>query len=175
MVKPLPKRSPPKPQSWLWLIVVGLVLVMGFKKFSDAFFKKDGEWIMKKSYQEHVKDKRDKFSDCEVYYLVALQSGFYKCELCERGTFYLKQGEIYKIGLTCNGKDRYKSAFYRQMRVEFVTVFEGDLSSCSAREIAELGNYPLRAQNRQRPDPSPETKAKGRYKLLLPPANSGLK
>lgn len=87
----------------------------------------------------------------------------------------MRQGEIAKIGKTCDEEERYTDSWYEQKGVRYKFVFRGDLTACSKEEMRHLGNYPFLLENKARPDPTEKNKIKGWYKLLYPPMNSGLK
>lgn len=167
--KKRPQQQPPPNANWLLLGVVIFFAVMAYKYFSDGFQKQDGKWVIKEDFKEHVEKKRDFYEDCEVYYLLATQSGYYECKLCDRKTFYLNKGEIWKIGYSCNPDNRYKENYMKQMQLRYVTVFKGDVKQCLQEEQRRLGNYSSLPENLARPDPTRKNRSNGRYKLLLPP------
>lgn len=155
------------------MIVVGVFFA--YKHFEDAFTEVEGEPIMKEGYKEKIRGKIRKYEDCEVYELRAIRPGFYDCTLCESKIFYLNQGEIYKIGETCDKRARYKDSFYDKMKLEYVVVFKGNTQECKIEEVRRLGEYPTTAENLSRPQKNSNSVQTSRYRLLLPPGNSGLK
>lgn len=176
-----PKKNLNKNTLIILLIILPSVLaliVLGFKTFKDGFTQnKNGLWQIKKEYKNYVKKKIDQPDECVVYRLVALKDGYYECKNCINGTFFLRSGEIVKYGLSCSDdpKKRYKNHFWKKYSVEMQIIYRGDLAQCTKEEARFIGNYPFTPENTSRPDPTPQSYERGRYRLLFPPMNSGIK
>ena len=165
----------PTPFKFLMLLVLAVGLVFAFKHFQDGYEKVDGEWVMKPEFRDKVDDKRESFEECEVYFLMALEDGFYDCPNCTGKTFYLYSNEIAKIGMTCNGRDRYDQSFYQAKKVRYEVVFKGNAYECQREEIRLLGSYAQMPENMRRPDRTKLSLQTHRYKLLYPVFNTTLK
>lgn len=165
----------PPPFKFFLLLILGLTLVLAYKHFQDGYEKIDGKWRQKPEFRDKVDDKRDSYDECEVYYLIAMSNDLYECYNCIGKEFYLYKGEIVKIGMTCSGQDRYSQSFYQDQQVRYRAFFYGNLLECQQEEIRRLGHYAEMPENLQRPDLSPASIKKRRYKLLYPVRNTTLK
>lgn len=150
-------------------------LIFAFKHFDDAFDEVDGEPVMKPEYKEKVGKRAMKPYDCETYELRAEFPGFYPCKQCEGGVFYLNAGEVYKIGESCNKKERYSQGYYASESLEYFVVLKGNAADCKAEEARRIGAYPTTPENLARPKRTPESIKNKRYRLLYPIGNSGIK
>lgn len=159
----------------LLLLLVGLFLFAAYRYFTDGYYWNGEKWTIREDYRERVIGKMESFDDCVVYYLIARTAGYYPCRHCDRETFYLLAGETWKIGNSCNEQERYDEDWLKKMNMDMKIVYEGDLTGAAKEEVRHIANYGSMPENMSRPDPTPEAKARGRYKLLYPPANFGLK
>lgn len=169
----LPIKSPISPFKWLLILVVGLAIYMAFEKFSDFAHKKpDGTYELKEERKYQLNDKVKRMREqAETYYLLASTNGYYQCLHCPNGVFYLYQEEIWKIGTTIQGKEnRYKTKYLDRMGLRYKVIYRGTLQKAQELEVIEIGRYPLKKENLQRPD-----KPQGqfiRYKLARPPGQN---
>lgn len=164
----------PQPFKFAILLIIGLLVVFAYKHYEDGYEEIDGEWVIKPKFKDKIDDKTKSFDECEVYYLLALEDGFYECFNCEGGLFFLYKDEIVKIGFSCDGEERYLQSFYDGIRVKYKTVFVGNSNECQVEEIRHLGMYATIPENLARPLPNKQSKLNKRYRLLYPVRNTGL-
>ena len=144
-----------------------------FEKFKDFVQENpDGSYELKPERKRKLNtDIKRMREEAEQYILVAKEEGYYGCLHCPRGAFYLRKGEIVKIGITRQGEQgRYDQNYYARMKVEYIAEYRGTLQIAAERELIRLGNYPLTPENLARPD-EPEGGV-DRYKLARPIQNS---
>ena len=80
---------------------------------------------------------------CEQYALVAAIDGWYPCYNCGISkTIFLRAGEVWKYGKTCNGeKGRYQDGL-PQDNLIYAKQFTGTEEECLIEEKRKIYNYP---------------------------------
>jgi len=103
---------------------------------------------------------------CVQYALVATIDGFYPCySSLTSSTIYLKEGEIWKYGKTCNGEEgRYPNGLPFK-NLQFIVQFFGTEEQCLIVEKQKIYNYFLLPDNIER------AKKNGTQILIRPPGN----
>ena len=158
---------------WIFVLLFGLGIYMAFESFDDFVEKgPDRGYELKQERKDKLNDKvRRMREEAEVYYLLASKNGYYECLHCPNGVFFLYKDEIWKIGTTIQGKEkRYKPKYLKRMGLNYKVIYRGNLQKAQELEVIEIGNYPLKPENLQRPD-----KPLGqliRYKLARPPGQN---
>lgn len=115
---------------------------------------------------EGIKTKTYDLKICEQYALLALENGFFPCYNCE-GTakIYLKIGEVWKYGKTCNGvQGRYPSGLPNP-NLRYQMQFTGTEEQCLIIEKQKIYSYILLPENVLR------AKETGTQPLMRPPGN----
>lgn len=170
---PDPGKQPAFPFRWLLILLGCLAIYMAFESFDDFVEKKpDGSYELKQKRKDQLNDKvRRMREEAEVYYLLASKDGYYECLHCPNGVFYLYKDEIWKVGITIRGQEgRYKMKYLRRMGLRYKVIYRGNIQRAQELEVIEIGSYPLKPENLQRPD-----KQQGqliRYKLARPPGQN---
>lgn len=143
-----------------------------YETFEDFTQKKeDGTYELRQSRKDKLNsDIKRMREDAEQYILLAKSDGYYQCLHCPRGTFYLYQGEVAKVGTTIQGEDRYDSNWLKRMNLQYSVEFRGTSQQALEREKIRIGMYPLTEENLQRPDQSEG--GIDRYKLARPVLNT---
>ena len=128
-----------------------------FLEYDDYGNPRLASWRKRKLKRE----LKDLESDAEQYVLVAKISGNYPCFSCLNSTeIYLKQGEVWKYGVTTKGeRGRYQN-FVQQSNLDYLVEYRGDLLQCLAQERTKIYNYPI----------LPESQARD-FLLIRPPGN----
>lgn len=170
---PDPGKQPAFPFQWILILLGCLAIYMAFESFDDFVEKKpDGSYELKQRRKDQLNDKvRRMREEAEVYYLLASKDGYYECLHCPNGVFYLLKDEIWKVGITIQGEEgRYKLKYLRRMGLRYKAIYRGNIQRAQEMEVIEIGSYPLKPENLQRPD-----KPQGqliRYKLARPPGQN---
>lgn len=118
--------------------------------------------------EEAIARKVEKFeTQTELYMLVAELSSYYLCPACppeatKKGKYYLKEGEVYKYGITTNAKNRYSKAELLKWKLNYVLLDAGNYTDMASKEVVLNGNYPILPENLAR------TK---HYRLAIPPGS----
>ena len=158
MVKPIP--SPPRKNIpinlYLGIIVVLLLagLWMMAKRPSDkpVVYNEDGEVVLAPHRKEKLDKKLKELEEAEQYALLDIGNGWYPCFNCpDSNVIYLNKGEVWKYGFSTKGKTRYPAAFYKMMRVEYLTQLVGTIEECMQEEIRKIINYPTLPEALARP------------------------
>ncbi len=165
----------PQPMKFLILVALAAGIFFAYKHFTDGYEKVEGEWVIKPKYNNFVDKKVTSFEECTVYELRATADGYYECKHCLYSVFFLKAGEVWKIGKTCSKEERYDEIYYLQNNVKYHPVFAGSSAECEIEEVRRIAAYALSPENMQRPDPTRLQINKKRHKLLYPPKNTGLR
>ncbi len=108
------------------------------------FFKLSIERAEKKAIEiERIADKTYPNNYCVQYALVALNDGWFPCYNCGVAeSIYLKEGEIWKYGKTCNGEQgRYPNGLPHK-NLLFKIQFIGNEKQCLIMEKEKIYNYP---------------------------------
>lgn len=110
------------------------------------------------------KSRIARLNNAEQYALVANASAYYPCYHCKKPIFYLQKNEVWKYGVTINGKSgRYNDEFFIKHNVTYVVEHEGTVQACLEEEARKIILYYLLPENMIRND---------EFKLARPPGNS---
>jgi hypothetical protein len=102
---------------------------------------------------------------CVQYALVAAEDGYYPCYNGETTTIYLKRGEVWKYGKTCNGEiGRYPTGLPAP-NLSFRVQLVGTEEQCLIMEKEKIYNYYLLPENIER------AARTGTQPLMRPPGN----
>ena len=98
--------------------------------------------------EEKLLKRLREIDESEQYALIALEDGWYPCVHKGRISCYLKEGEVWKYGVTSKGEfGRYTTVFLAKNRVAYFVQFKGSFSDCLKREQIQLFNYPYSPEN----------------------------
>lgn len=140
-----------------------------YESFDDFVVQTDSGFKLKENRITQIKKQLFAIENSEQYILIAKNDGFFLCKHCYRGSFYLKAGEIWKIGTTSWGKQyRYPKDELTRLDLIYVMEYKGPLMDCLKREKIRIAKYPLLEENTSRP---PFGENKERYRLARPPGN----
>jgi len=108
------------------------------------FFKLSIERAEKKAIEiDRINDKTYPNRYCVQYALIAVTDGWFPCYNCGVAeSIYLKEGEVWKYGKTCNGEQgRYPNGLPHK-NLMFKIQFTGNESECLIMEKEKIYNYP---------------------------------
>lgn len=143
---------------YLVLLLSGIIFVL-FSKVWDGTKEVDSS-ERDKAYSERI----ERLNNAEQYALIANTDGFYPCPHCVDQKFYLYKNEVWKYGVTINGKNgRYKDEFLRTNNVSYVIEFEGPVQKCLEEEARKIILYYQLPENMKRGET---------FRLIRPPGNS---
>ncbi len=145
------------------LLFLSLLLLASF---TYAFMKVwDGTKKVDSSERNSAYSSRiDRLNNAEQYALLANTNGFYHCYHCLDQSFYLYKNEVWRYGVTINGKSgRYKDEFFQKHNVSYVVEFEGTLQECLEEEAIKIILYYQLPENARRKAP---------FRLARPPGNA---
>lgn len=161
------RNNRPKPIIW-FLLVLGCLIV--YSVYNSQGYEEvvttdsEGNPVLTPDRQAEIARRQNKnIEEAEQYVLIAIAPGYRECYLCPGGKVWLEAGEIAKIGISTNSKNRYSIEYYEHHGVFYQMEYRGDLTTAKNREIGRLGSYPLLPENLKR-----------KNKLLYPPLNSKL-
>jgi len=149
---------------FLFFITVGLgVLLITLSANDEEPFTYDDEGVPKISEERKAKLKYEleKLDQAEQYALLAEVSGWFPCFNCPDTThIFLVSGEVWKYGVTTNGRNRYSPGFYTNNRLVYFPQFRGPLQECLKEEKRKIYYYPVLPENLKR-----------KIRILRPPGN----
>ncbi|MCY7327464.1 MAG: hypothetical protein LH618_02815 [Saprospiraceae bacterium] len=162
---PILKPAPPK--IGLPLLIGGILLLICALKWRDVVEYVDGEPILKTKQKNELQRKLEELENVEQYALRAEMDGWYPCLHSGLKTYYLRQNEVWKYGVTSKGElGRYTSKFLNANKVYYSLQFTGTMNECLQEEQRKLFNYPILPENLARLEEN---------RLLRPPFNPILK
>lgn len=151
MVQKIPKRFPKKKEPekrskvliFYMLFLLGGLLYFGLPPFLEQ--GPDGSYILSKQRQDDYDKKPLKSENVEVYRLIAGIPGNYPCIKCNGGMkqLFLTTGEVWKYGISRNGRKRYNEDFYSSKSLVYQTITVTDILSAEQLELELIIGYPL--------------------------------
>ena len=151
-------NSLPVNQLFLLILLSGFI-ILSFSKIWDGNKEVDSS-----ERDQAYADRIDRLNNAEQYALIANHNGFYTCSHCIQPTFYLFKNEVWKYGVTINGKNgRYNDEFFRANNVSYVVEFEGTVQKCLEEEARKIILYYQSPENLRRNEVN---------RLIRPPGNS---
>lgn len=154
------KTNQPK-NKWFFLLFM-ILLIMMADKFDD-FIKQntDSSYELKPKRKKDLKKRLEKIDEAEQYALKATINGWYDCYNCgAKKKIYLYIGEVWKYGISKNGRKRYNNIYYIRNKLQYYAEFKGIYSECLKQELKQIYSYPILPQNLKRIN-----------KLARPPGN----
>lgn len=162
------------------LLLIGFLLLFGYRKFrnfEDVVETRGGKQVLKKERVSELKKKKKQLDEEYICYkLVASIDGFYKCDNCQNGFFYLFKGEVAKYGITMHPEKRYSAFKLAEQHLSMIHINKGSLTKMRKLELDLIYSYPLVEENLARPSlreylDNFTSKSKPRWKLARPPQN----
>jgi len=155
MVKPA-AQPPNEKKAWLktagWLLpiaIIGFVLYFGLPPFIEL--DEEGNYVLSEKRRKDYEDKPRRSEEVEVYKLVATSPGLYRCLRCPGiSAIQLQTGEVWKYGISRNGRQRYAKSFYQETKVEYITIVKTDILNAEKMEKQLIISYPLLPESQQR-------------------------
>lgn len=140
-----PKKSnmDPRWKGWLWVVsITSFLLYFGLPPFIEL--DQDGNYILSKERQMDYQEKLRRSEGVEVYRLVAIKTGLYQCLRCPGiKAIQLKAGEVWKYGISRNGRSRYPENFYLSNHVDYQRITKTDILGAEQLEKELIIAYPL--------------------------------
>ena len=134
--------------------------------FTIVFMKVwDGKkQVETKERDQAYSDRVERLNNAEQYALIANRTGFYPCTHCPKGKFFLNRNEVYKYGVTINGKIvRYTAEYLKELYVDYIVEKQGTVQECLEEEAKKIILYYQLPENAVRFD---------KNRLARPPGNS---
>ncbi|MEN0004184.1 MAG: hypothetical protein AAF798_08575 [Bacteroidota bacterium] len=158
-------KQPP----WNPKFIVALLILSGFVFLGSSIFWerfKDNPDLNQEEVEAAQKEAEEITERHEVwiqYVLIADYPGKRPCMRCPGGVALvtLKTGEVYKYGITTQGRNRYSESYYAKLGLTYIEEFRGSYEECKAREINKIMAYRFLPQSKK-----PEVK------LVRPPGNA---
>lgn len=167
MVKHSDRNGQPPFIKYLPIVIIGFFLLFFAYKWRDFVVQRsDGSYVIHPKREDEATKEKEKLEKCQVYKLVARESGWYMCYLCKNGSIYLEKDMVWKYGYTCSPEDRYKDEWLQQMNLQYIPIDYCDIKECREKEIELIKNYPLLPENMQRPK---------HLRLVVPPGSKTIK
>jgi len=161
--KPVKKNSL-SPIHLLPILIIGFLLLFGGAKFWERFYNDPtldpAEVAAAQKEAEEIAERHETWIQ---YALIATTNMKRPCLKCPKGIIMVtvKAGEVYKYGITTQGKSRYTQSQYAKLGVALIEQHRGDYSSCKAQEVNKILSYRFLPESRK-----PEGK------LIRPPGNA---
>lgn len=158
------------PSGLLFLLPL-FIVIFAYIRWEDVVIRHpDGTLSVDDTTTDRIADRLDRIENSEFYALVAESNGYFICPLCppeatKNGRYFLYFNEIYKVGVSMNGKRRYTQAELARFNLAYVILNSGNYGEMLTLETAFMGNYPLHPENLKRPV----------YRRLVTPPGSGAK
>jgi hypothetical protein len=158
------KKNPKEPQKdrklfYLALIVASLI-VAGTASY--IIWTPEGKPDISPERKTELDSSIRRFDNAEQYVLIAKRSKKYPCPSClGQDSIFLFAGEIWKYGVTFNGKEgRYNDAYLDANQLRYEIQFKGSLGECYKEEKRKIFYYPVLPENTKRKE-----------QLMRPPGN----
>jgi hypothetical protein len=146
------------------LIIVLILLAFAGSKFWERFYNDpDLDKAEVEAAQEEAEEIAKRHEIWVQYVLVADYTAKRPCLRCPLGipAVTVKAGEIYKYGITTQGKSRYSESQYIQLGVTYLEEFRGTYIECKEMEVNKILAYRFLPQSQ-----------KLEAKLVRPPGNA---
>ncbi len=159
-----PPGMPANPFRALLLLLVALAVYFGGADFWKRFYD---DPALDKSEVRAAEENADEIAERHElwiqYVLIADHTMKRPCLRCPGGVkmVTVKTGEIYKYGITTQGKARYAAEHYKKLGVTFFEEYRGSYEACKRMEINKIIAYRFLPQS-----------LKLEVKLLRPPGNA---
>lgn len=159
---PQKPKSPFSKRIVYLLLLAGIMLIIfAIPKWEDVVKKNNaGDYELQDWRQDERIIELDRNDNAEQYRLIALQTGYYPCYLCEDKRIWINVGETLKIGITTNRTGRYSEEWLVQNKLRYFIDTIGDLGTVRRAEIIKIAKYPLWLENMKRPEAK---------RLIVPP------
>ncbi len=160
------------------LLITGAVVYMSIPKFWEeaTTTNEDGTIDLSDQWKETIEKKQEQFEVHDLYKLTASLDGYFLCEHCPTGKFFLKAGETYRYGTTGLGQEGrgYNEQWLNDHLLNYVLIITEDIATVKAQQATLIGTYAILPENLARPLPSSPKAKLYWYRLVLPPGNNSL-
>lgn len=113
-----------------------------------AYVDEKGEAHLKEWRALELQKKMEALAQAEQYALIAIRDRWYECYSCPNKTYYLREGMIWKYGVTTRGQSgRYTTVWLYQMQLAYQIQFKGTYQECLLEEKRKIILYPLHPDN----------------------------
>lgn len=151
------------PGRFQWWLLTFMVISLGVFLASSDFFQSSptGKPTLSPDRAQKLARELDELENAQQYVLKAARNGSYPCYHCAgKSTILLKQGEVWKYGVTRKGEKGRYGKWHIDMGLVYLIQYEGPLQECLRREKINIYNYALLPENQARTVP-----------LIRPPGN----
>ena len=150
--KPLTQKPQPGNSNSIYFLLAGSVLLFIIVFRNLILEGGSSEPTLSPKEESKLQKRLKEIDESEQYALIAIVDGWYPCLHSGRTSCYLKEGEVWKFGVTSKGEfRRYSTVFLAKNRVAYFVQFKGSFSDCLKQEQIQLFNYPYSPENLARP------------------------
>lgn len=147
---PEPGKKPRRPILLFFLLLTILGLYAHWQGVDFLVLDADGNVQISPQRQKEMNERLKRIRQAQQYVLRAANDGYYPCYNCGQDSLiFLFKGEIWKYGITYNGK-RYSRAWLQRMYLVYTTEFRGTVEACLEQEAYKIYNYATLKENLKR-------------------------
>jgi hypothetical protein len=152
----------PKQHSFLkYVLAIAAVSAVIYFSYKWLKIEKSGNVELSDERLNEFLQDSAMLNDCVQYALIATKSGFYPCFSCSDSfEIYLEIGEIWYIGETCYGENRYSAKELINKKLKFNPEVIGNKYEVLLEQKRKIYQYPLLPESQKRP-----------FSLPRPPGN----
>ena len=148
----------------LLVIAIFLIAASASALFWEHFYDDpDLDWTAIEEAQREAEEIVNRHSEWVQYALIANSTMKRPCLRCPGGVdmVTVREGEIYKYGITTRGVSRYSQSFISLLDLRFFIEYKGSYIECKEMEINKIVSYKFLPES-QKPE----------IRLIRPPGNA---
>ena len=117
-----------------------------------VYLDEDGNPQVIPEVHERLEKHKQKRETCVQYVAIATEDGYRACYTCPNGkkTIFLRKGEVWKFGETCDLKSRRNNPEYKMNRVELLDQNYGSKHYCFKVQLDSIYLYKKHHENLMR-------------------------
>lgn len=161
---PVRKIKPRSPFPFFPILVTLILIIIGVRygiqmsgKYLEGtegyvYMDEDGNPQVIPEVHEQLERHKQKRENCVQYVAVASRDGYRACYTCPNGqkTIFLKSGEVWKYGETCEFESRQNALEYKINRVILTAQNYGTKDYCFKVQLDSIYLYKIHHQNLMR-------------------------
>jgi len=161
---PVRKIRPRPPFPFFPILVTFILIIIGVRhgihmsgKYLEGtegyvYMDEDGNPQVIPEVHEQLERHKQKRENCVQYVAVAIEDGYKACYSCPNGqkTIFLRSGEVWKFGETCDFKSRKNAPEYKTNGVILIAQNHGTKDYCFKIQLDSIYLYKVHPENLRR-------------------------
>lgn len=148
------KRQKPKkiPYFGLFLLLLMALIIVAMATFEDfVVFDTEGNVDISPERKAQLAREYEKLENSQQYVLLVKKPGWFPCYNCPaQDSIYLYIGEVWKYGVTKNGKPGRYGSTLPIPNLQYWIQFQGSIELCLKEEKRKIFYYPKLPENLKR-------------------------